>query len=686
MPGAPSNIRFTGTYNAVNSSVWDISIIDTSYSGAALEMVLDRGGTAIEVSYNTTENELHNRIDTMNARMTIVNNSADIQSLFEDLIEAEENRFYIQIERDGSPYFIGKVIPDDMVLQDMLNPPLTINAIDGITDLKNIEYDAAYETKTIKDFIIYCLNKLGVSALYGGAEAILMTQTNLTPNIAMSYTNLFAIMKCNHYFYEVKNEIKKPLSCYDVLNELCGRCYCKLYYENGRWNFTGMEGNFENRTGSYIFYAKDGSTISGTSPGNTIIELDDYGLYGGAYRFKGAYNKVVLKVKQDWTNKVYGDGDFFEVNYPGPEHAYYDLGYVLSGEAYTLRFINNILFADHLGDPVPYNFRVKYTVKITVLSTGTPTETEYEFEYPFHVYSYEQKLEIAAVSGDRTVAVKAEIIEVNPPGSTIEALTCKFNYKLSKDKETDTTEFKAYLSSDNVKVKEIENIGSDRYGKELCKFFFFSGTAGSDREVTDEYKFAAADSYQSLELAITSHMLKYLRNTQKFYSFGLNTVYGLDINTSLNRYDYKGETFRIVAYKRDLISDLATVTMVKYSTGNATGITAVEDVPAVNGVTSNFTNVISTVGTTIYEEFSNVTTNSVTLEYVLPTAATQNSLRDNIDVFVEGVRWRHVNTIGTIKNTYAVNPATSVITFFRALDNARVIVKLSKIYVTGELF
>ncbi|MBK8698376.1 MAG: hypothetical protein IPN29_02030 [Saprospiraceae bacterium] len=450
--------------------------------------------------------------------------------------------------------------------------------------------------------------------------------------------------------------------------------------------FTGMEGNFENRTGSYIFYAKDGSTIAGTSPGNTIIELDDYGLYGGAYRFKGAYNKVVLKVNKDWTNKVYGDGDFYEVNYPGPEHAYYDLGYVLSGEAYTLKFINNILFADHLGDPVPYNFRVKYTVKITVLSTGTPTETEYEYEYPFHVYSYEQKLEIAAVSGDRTVAVKAEIIEVNPPGSTIEALTCKFNYKLSKDKETDTTEFKAYLSSDNVKVKEITNIGSDRYGKELCKFYFHTGTFPSDREVTDEYKFNAADSYQSLELAIVSHMLKYLRNTQKFYSFGLNTVYGLDINTSLNRYDYKGETFRIVAYKRDLISDLATVTMVKYSTGSNTGITAVEDVPAVNGVTSNFSTAISTIGTQIYEEFSNVTTNSITLEYVLPTTATQNSLRDNIDVLVEGVRWKHVNTIGTLKNTYAVNPATSVITFFRALDNARVIVKLSKIYVTGELF
>ena len=686
MPGAPSNIRFTGTYNAVNGGVWDVTIIDTSYSGSTNDMVLDRGGTALEVSYNTSENELHNRIDTMNARLTIVNNSAATQSLFEDLIEAEENRFYLQIERDGSPYFIGKIIPDDMTLQDMLYPPISFNAIDGLTDLKNIEYDAAYETKTVKDFIIYCLNKLGVSALYGGSEAILMTQTNLTPNIAMSYTNLFAIMKCNHYFYKVANEIKKPLSCYDVLSELCGRCYCRLYYENGRWNFTGMEGQFEDRVGSYIFYTKSGSTISGTSPGNTIIELDDYVLYGGQYRFKGAFNKVVLNVNPDWTNKVYGDGDFFDLNYPGPEHAYYDLGYVLSGEAYTLKFINNILFADHLGDPVPYNFRVKYTVKITVLSTGTPTETEYEFEYPFHVYSYDHKIEIAAVSGDRSVQVKAEIIEVNPPGSTIEALTCRINYRLSKDKETDTTEFKAYLSSDNVKVKTIENIGSDRYGKDLCKFFFFSGTPGSDREVTDEYKFNAGDSWQSLELAIVSHMLKYLRNVQKYYTCGLNTNYSLDINTSLNRYQYKDEVFRIINYKRDIISDMATITMVKYSTGSNTGITAVEDVPAVNGVTSNFSTTISTVGTTIYEEFTNVTTNSITLEYVLPTTATQNSLRDNIDVFVEGVRWKHVNTIGTRKNTYAVNPATSVITFFRALDNANVIVKLSKIYVTGELF
>lgn len=689
MPGSGSNKRFGGTFYSVYEEAITINIIDTSYSGSANAMTIDKSHGGFELSYNTGDNDPYTRIDTMTATLTIKNDSSTIQEFFDDLLDSEEDRFYIQaLDASSNPIFIGKIVPDDMTQADIHNPPIKLVAICSTTDLKNIDYDAPYTHKTIKDILLYCLNKLGTAGLYTTSETILMTQSNLTADVSETLTSIFSVMNVNNYFYKTENEIKKPLKCWDVVNELCGRLNCKFAYEHGRWNFTGFEGKFESRVGSYIFYAKNGKAISGTSPANTTVTLDDtntFAAYGGNYRWQGAFNKVVLQINKDWTNKVYGDGDYYEVNYPGPEHAYYDLGYLISSEPYTLRLRNNIIFADPLT-PAPLNFRVKYTVKITVISTSAETETEHEFEYPFNVAEYYHDLPIAGVSGDREIAVKAEIIEINPPGSALEALTCRFSYRLSKDKETDATEFKAYLDNPNVKTKTITNIASDRYGKDLVKFWFHSGTAGDPRSLTDDWKLNSADSYQSLELAIVSHMLKFLRVKQKYYGVNLLKKADLAISTSLYKYEYKSELYTMLSWKWNFLMGFCNVNLLKIPTGDSTGILTVEDVPAVNGNTSNFSNTITSISTILLEEFEGVTTNSVTLDYNIPDGTLQTSLKNNISVYVEGVRWKHITGTPTRKNTYSVNPTTNVITFFRALDTATVIVILNKIFVTGEAF
>ena len=686
MPGSGSNKRFGGNYETLYNEVITINIIDTSYSGSANAFVIDRANGGFEISYNTSDNDPYSRIDTMSATLVIKNDSTTVQEFFDDLLDAEEDRFYLEVlDSSENTIFIGKIVPDDMTQSDMYQPPIKLVAICSTTDLKNIDYDAPYTHKNIKDIILYCLNKLGVSDLYTTSETILMTQSNLDADVTVDTTSIFSVLYVNNYFYKTENQIKKPLKCWDVLNELCGRTNCKLAYEHGRWNFTGIEGKFENRVGSYIFYAKNGNSISGTSPSNSTVILDDYAAKGGVYRWQGAFNKVVLKIDKEWTNKVYGDGDYYDVNYPGVGHAYYELGYLIDSEPYTLRLNNNILFADGL-EPFPLNFRVKYTVKITVLSTSSATETEYEYEYPFNVAQYYHELEIEAASGDRLIEVKAEIIEINPAGSGLEALTCRFSYRLSKDKETETTEFKAYLDNPNVKQKDIKNIASDRYGKDLVKFWFFSGVSLSPRELTDDWKLNTADAYQSLELSIVSHMLKFLRVKQKYYGVNLYKKSDLAISTSLFKYEYKEELYTLMSWKWSVFNGTVNVNLLKIPAGDATGILTVEDVPAVNGNTSNFSNTITSISPVLYEEFAGVTTNSVTLDYNLPDNATQTSLRNNIDVYVEGVRWKHVTGTATRKNTYSVDPTTNVITFFRALDTAFVVVKLNKIFVTGETF
>lgn len=686
MPGAGTNKRFSKTFGTVNGDQIKVNIIDTSYSGSAIAFKIDQSAGGFELAYNTNDLDPHQRIDTMTCNLTIVNDSSDVQEFFEDLIDAEEGRFYIQVLNSvDQVIFIGKIVADEMSLEERPNPPIKLVAICSTTDLKNIDYDADSSAKSIRDIILYCLNKLDAAALYTNSESILMTQSNIQSDGPYSLASPFTAISVENYFQTVENDKKKPLKCWDVINELCGRLYCKFAYEHGRWNFTGMEGMWDNRTGSYIFYAKNGSVISGTSPSNSVVDINDYALFGGQFRYQAGINQVVLKINKEWTNRVYGDGDFFDINYPGAAHADYEVGYLIKGEEYTFRTFNNVIFADAL-DPKPYNFRVKYTVKIKDLVNNTTVTEYYEFEYPFNTAIYDFKLDIAAQTNDSTLTTSAEIIELNPTGSSIEALTCRINYKLTKNKETQTTEFKAYIPNKNVKVKTIQNLASDKYGKDVTKFYTWSGVAGDPRDLTDGWKLNSADSYSSLELAIVKHILKYLRNIQEYYLVNLNKTTAFDISTSLYKYEYKGETYRIMSWKRNVLSDFVNVNMIRVGTGSTTGIVTVEDVPAVNGNTSNFSNTIAEVSTVILEEFEGVTANNVELNYVIPSNTLQASLKNNISVYVEGVRWKHVNTIGTKKNTYAINPATNTITFFRALDGATVIVILNKIFVTGEAF
>lgn len=686
MPGAGSNKRFYKVFGTVNGDQVKVSIIDKNYSGSVMPFKIDQSGGGFELAYNTNDQDPHQRIDTMTCNITIVNNNSDVQDFFEDLIDAEEGRFFIQVQNSvDQVIFIGKVVADEMTLEERPDPPIKLVAICATTDLKNIDYDHDYLGRSIKDIILYCLNKLDSASLYSNSEAILMTQSNIAGDTPYSLASPFASIYVQNYFHTIENEKKKPLKCWDVINELCGRLYCKFAYEHGRWNFTGMEGMWETRTGSYLFYAKNGSTISGTSPSNSLVDINDYALFGGQFRYQAGINQVLLKINKEWTNRVYGDGDFHDINYPGAAHADYEVGYLIKGEAYTFRFFNNIIFADGL-DPKPYNFRVKFTVKIKDLVTNTTVTSYYEFEYPFNTAIYDYKYDIAAQTNDSTLTTSAQIIEVNPSGSNVEALTCRINYKLTKNKETETTEFKAYLDNKNVKIKTINNLACDKYGKDVAKFYTWNGVAGDPRDLTEDWKLNSADSYSSLELAIVKHMLKYLRNIQEYYLVNLNKTTAFDISTSLYKYEYKGQTYRIMSWKRNVLSDFVNVNMIKVGTGSTTGIITVEDVPAVNGNTSNFSNTITDVSTVILEEFEGVTANNITLNYVIPSNSLQSSLKNNISVFVEGVRWKHVNTIGTKKNTYAVDPATNKITFFRALDGATVIVILNKIFVTGEAF
>ena len=164
MPGSGANKRFSRTFGTVNGEQVKVAIIDTSYSGSANEFTIDMDAGGLELAYNTNDQDIYQRVDTMTATLSIINDSTETEELFADLLEAEEDRFYLEIKNGSDQLqFLGKIVADDMTQQDRKDPPLKIVAICSTTDLKNIDFDApydAYTPMTISEVLLYCLNKL----------------------------------------------------------------------------------------------------------------------------------------------------------------------------------------------------------------------------------------------------------------------------------------------------------------------------------------------------------------------------------------------------------------------------------------------------------------------------------------------------------------------------------------------
>lgn len=682
MPAGPSSSkRFNTTFKTVNNLSCEVSIYDKLYNSSSNYFKIDRQAGGLTFNYNTDEKNVFNPIDTASVKISLKISDAAMLSFFNDLTTADEGRFYLEIKQ-GGVLFIGKIIVEEMELPDMPEPPFTITAIDGLTDLKAIDYVHPFNW-TIKDIIISCLNKLDTIYLYGSTEKLLVCQSNILADVTFSMTEPFKTIRVEDYFYKFENDIKKPLSCYDVLSELCKRLFCKLSYSGGSYNFFGCEGIFDARVGSYIYYNKTGGVVSGTSPANSVQAIDNFALYGGAYRWQSPFNKIIYNTSKEFSNKFYGDGVIKEIYYPFlNSHAYLEIGVVLSSEKYVFKIKNELNALIYTGDR-PDDFKIKYTIKQTVLSTGVTTEKDYFFTYAFAKNTYENSIDIDAVTGDRKIEVKAVFDSFYPAKTySISNIANKISYILTKSKETDKVNFTAYVPNKNVKIKQVDILASDRYGKDLTKFFFHNDSFFDIRQQVEEgWKLSTSDSYKGLESSIVTYMLKYLRLTQKYYRVAINYKAGVSIDF-YRKYSYKGENYVLVSYSLNLLDDIANAVFLKINTANIADIINVEDVPAVNGNTSNASGGIIANENTEYNFNYTVTGNTFTIDpstqFKFPSVGIEQ-IRPNVKIFVNGIRQFIIltNSLDESKpNTIYLNITTGVVALPITLANALVVVEI----------
>lgn len=172
-----------------------------------------------------------------------------IAAFYDGVSNSYEGRYYISVSGGGFS-FRGKILPDvgDFLLEEIGD--FVITAIDGITDLKDIEYRPedysdlvaadAIKTDTFATHTRNILNKIDtvqyfMELLHANSIAfpLYSTSNNWTETNSIA-GDIWRQVKVRNYWYEQKSETyRKYQSCWDVLTDMLTGFNARMIYDNG---------------------------------------------------------------------------------------------------------------------------------------------------------------------------------------------------------------------------------------------------------------------------------------------------------------------------------------------------------------------------------------------------------------------------------------------------------------------
>ena len=321
----------------------------------------DCGPEFFTLKYEGDKNDTFKRIIPATAQWKILTGCydytetqiSDISAFYDNLSNSFEGRFYVVIQHGVNVIFRGKILPDvgDFLMNDIGDFVLT--AIDGITDLQEIEYrptgysdrvdvfatqlvsfnDDFMDIVTRIDTVSYFREVLAADSL---KMRLITTANNWTFNPVELATgdDIFSrVMVRNYWFEQVNNgSYRKYKSCWEVLTDLLTGFNAICYYDRGRYYIeqrTVQDNNPEDIT--YRHYA--------VTPADEIITVDaglqkiqhDYNgndnLWASVGATRGrlpAFKAVELEQSNQFTNYING----LAISVPGNSGPF-NLGYVI---------------------------------------------------------------------------------------------------------------------------------------------------------------------------------------------------------------------------------------------------------------------------------------------------------------------------------------------------------------------
>lgn len=243
-------VRLQGGYKK-NTDEYDIYVYDSDWVASAVEINI--GGEGFSVDWVSDVNDRFAPIVTSTATVNIVIDNSNgwlslLNTFVSNLIGAEEGRFILQIDKNGSRWWVGAILPDLVTYEDRKPPYLfQIRATDGIGKLKDIDYNnsgTAYTgNATLAGHIFNCLDKIGVTSFHS-TGALFLDNTHWVENDMQVHTvatgditRLLDYSRLDHRLFKEQDRKGKITyrSCYYVLEEIMRGIGGRLMYSDGAY-------------------------------------------------------------------------------------------------------------------------------------------------------------------------------------------------------------------------------------------------------------------------------------------------------------------------------------------------------------------------------------------------------------------------------------------------------------------
>lgn len=314
--------RFHSGFKSDLGTEYDVELWDSEFSGTSEAFYLE--GAGFEIRKDGDTKTLHKQKvqgSSCTFRMVIepgTTTRIKIETLIDDLLTAQEQRFQVKITKGSSPEIIwfGNVLADISRRTDASPSVFEVVATDGLAALSKVDYNnsgTAYTgSETLLGHAVNCLTKIGSLSTFFTTEEVIATVVNWYEDshstgaaddpfalTRTSHLNYFTVDKFGEYVYS---------NCYEVLEDVLGAFEARLYMADGKYRIEQLSER-ANATHIERYYQKDGTYSSNatTSHDVTLDQDTEARLTAGTFNYMQPLREVVINyVAKKWNNKLPG--------------------------------------------------------------------------------------------------------------------------------------------------------------------------------------------------------------------------------------------------------------------------------------------------------------------------------------------------------------------------------------------
>jgi hypothetical protein len=291
-----SLIYATSEFTDIKDTDWRVNIVKNT-AGGDLNLAFNLGPDGFNLTYDFDEYDRCKPIVGSRVQITLyhpIENSAFFDALYDFLDSDEEGEWRIEIYRDPDSanefWWAGAIMPEQTVIpDDYPHAPVTLTAVDGLANLKGIDYNndgAAYiGTALVLEHLHNIIQKLHISDVWTASDVELKFFEDYIGKeykdyIAGAQNKQLENAQISHeaYYNKDADGIKQYFSAYEVLESLAITFNVSVFMAQGSIWWVPL--------GAIQSHASDTTSIAnymlgdGTRTYNTVANVTTGAIFG----------------------------------------------------------------------------------------------------------------------------------------------------------------------------------------------------------------------------------------------------------------------------------------------------------------------------------------------------------------------------------------------------------------------